>query len=550
MAIVMGNRAAWHVAAVAVFRCGGVLVPLDAKLPPEEIDALLRHAGPVALVTDAALGRRLLAVDGGVARGLPLLVAEAEQLGGAGGPAREVLDLEAVMDGRVADGVLAEGGEAAPAAGAEVRGPAGFRPVVRELGDDACIVYSSGSGGTPKGCVLSHGNYLRQAEVLSRLFPFGEGDRFFSFLPTNHAIDFMCGGLIPMLSGGTVVHQRTLRPELLGWTMRRYRPTHMAAVPRLLEAFEEKVRAELDALPEWKRAAIEALMEVNHRATVDAPLPRLSAQLLAPLHRAFGGRLRLVVAGGAPVSESSARFFHRIGIPVAIGYGLTEAGTVLTVNDLEPFRGDTVGRAVPGTALRILDPGPDGVGEVLASGPTVMQRYLDAPELTAETIREGWLHTGDLGVLEADGHLRLVGRRRNMIVTPGGKNVYPEDVERAFVGVRGVEELVVMSAGWLWPGTPPEEDGLVLVVRPVGEFSGASGGSGAEVAGECPGLSAGVLEGLREANRTLRGDRRCSGVLVWGRPFPLTASMKVKREVLAEAIRAATGRGDAWWRLR
>ena len=177
------------------------------------------------------------------------------------------------------------------------------------------------------------------------------------------------------------------------------------------------------------------------------PDVRLSRVLLRQVHKAFGGELRAMFTGGAFMEPSTLQFFYDLGIPVANGYGLTEAGTVLTLNDLKPFRADTVGKPLPGVDLRVLNPDSEGVGEVAARGKTVMSHYLDDPELTAETIVDGWLLTGDLGRFDGNGHLQLFGRKKNMIVTEGGKNIYPEDIETAFDGLP-LKEYCVFAANY------------------------------------------------------------------------------------------------------
>jgi long-chain acyl-CoA synthetase len=255
------------------------------------------------------------------------------------------------------------------------------------------------------------------------------------------------------------------------------------------------------------------------------PNHRLSSKLLKPLHDGFGGRLRYIFAGGAYVERDMAQFFHRIGIPVAIGYGLTEAGTVLTLNDLKPFRADTVGRPLDGVDLELRDLDSDGVGEVWVRGRTVMKGYLDEPELTAESIVDGWLRTGDRGRLDAAGHLKLLGRAKNMIVTAGGKNVYPEDVEALLGDVPGCDELCVVATDYVWPGC---------------------GGLGAETLAAVVHLDEGgnlesVMEELARRNRSLADYKRLTYVVVAVAEFPRTASMKVKRGVLAEQVRAQGG---------
>ncbi len=485
VAIVMTNQSTWLVTAFAVWARGAVLVPLDHKLAPDEVTALLDHADPALLVTEYGLWRRL----------------PADRL-----PATWVSEAPDAV--ALPEGVARW--EALPDA---IPAP----PVHRTRADQATLVYSSGTGGTPKGCVLSHGAYLSQLAALLEVFPMAPGDRFFSILPTNHAIDLMCGFVGPLVCGATVVHQRTLRPELLRWTMKAYGITHLAVVPLILSAFETSIRDKLDDLDGWRRQAFDALRAVNEAVTRKRPNHAVSSRLLAAVHEAFGGSLRLMFCGGAPTDRASAEFFYGLGIPVVIGYGLTEACTVATVHRMAPFRADGVGKPVRGVQVRIDRPGPDGVGEVLLRGPTLMDGYRDAPELTAEAIRDGWLYTGDLGRLDASDHLHLVGRSKNLIVTAGGKNVYPEDVEQA-LGPVGAEELCVFAATYLFPRDRLEYGELIAVVRPKDGDPR-------------------WLDALRARNRALPEHKRVAGVLAWDQAFPRTASMKVKRAVLAEALR-------------
>lgn len=489
-AVLMSNQSKWVVSGVGAMWAGAALVPLDYKLTPEEQIALIAHAHPKALVVEYPVWREIVEVDAKLLDTLHVLVTEAPQRANLGKAER----WEDATD-------------------------TAFRYVARTRDDLASIVYSSGTGGTPKGCMLTHGAYLAQAHVLGRMFPMEEDDRYFSILPTNHAIDFMCGMILPLLFGAAVVHQRTLRAEFLAPTMCKYGVTHMALVPRILTALREKIEEQIDTLPGWKRDMLDGLVTLNELATLRRPSQAFSSKLLKPLHDRFGGRLKLLFAGGAFVEPDLAKFFYKLGFPVAIGYGLTEACTVLSVNDLKPFRADTVGPPVEGVELALHDADADGVGEVIARGPTLMQGYLDEPELTAETLVDGWLRTGDLGTLDAAGHVSLLGRAKNMIVTAGGKNVYPEDVEIGFSGI-ACEELCVLAERYVWPAHSLTDEKLVVVVRPRKRQAQGP-----------------LLEALAECNRTLAEHKRVAAWLVWDEEFPRTASQKVKRGVLAEQIR-------------
>jgi long-chain acyl-CoA synthetase len=397
--------------------------------------------------------------------------------------------------------------------------------VERQRKDWACIVYSSGTGGRPKGCVLTHENYIEQCMALTSLFPFWPGARYLSILPTNHAIDFMVGFIGPFVCGATVVHLRTLRPEFIREAFTRYRITYVTVVPMILKNLERGLRERFAALPAAKRSLLGRVIAVNHALTRRQPRLWLSRLLLRSVHQAFGGELRAMFVGGAFTEPATLQFLYDLGIPVGNGYGLTEAGTVITLNDFKPFRADTVGKALPGTEVRIVKADAEGIGEVAARGKTIMSHYLDDPELTAATIVDGWLMTGDLGKLDASGHLQLFGRKKNMIVTEGGKNVYPEDIENAFDSLP-VKEFCVFAANYIWPQRTMVGEQLVLVARVDDASKGIS-----ELRSE-----------IAERNRRLPDFKRISGYLAWTGDFPRTASMKVKREALAEEIRAETER--------
>jgi long-chain acyl-CoA synthetase len=209
---------------------------------------------------------------------------------------------------------------------------------------------------------------------------------------------------------------------------------------------------------------------------------------------------------------------------VANGYGLTEAGTAITVNDLKPFRADTVGKPLPGMEVRILNPAPDGVGEVSVRSKTVMAGYLNDPELTAETIIDGWLMTGDLGRFDESGHLRLAGRKKNMIVTEEGKNIYPEDIEAVFESLP-VKEFCVFAANYIWPKRSMTAEKLVLALHlDQGQTYNEQ-----------------LRQDINARNNRLLNYKRIHGVVLLDEDFPRTASLKIKRNVLAEQLSKLDG---------
>jgi len=491
--IIMTNQSKWLISAYAVFFMGGVLVPLDYKLTPDEQWQLLKHSGASVLVTEYPIWRQLSSSAGRSA----------------------ATDLRTVL--------VTETPANADLAGArrweefrEVGEPV-FVPRKRQ--DTACIVYSSGTGGRPKGCMMTHENYLEQCVALTSIYPFWSGVRYLSILPTNHAIDFMVGFFGPFTCGATVVHLRTLRPEYVREAFPKYKITYVSLVPLVLKNLQKGLQARFDALPSVKRKVFNALVAVNKALTKSQPRLGISRRLLKQVHEAFGGELRAIIVGGAFTEPQTLQFFYDLGIPVANGYGLTEAGTAITVNDLKPFRADTVGKPLPGMEVRIVNPAPDGVGEVIVRSKTVMSGYLNDPELTAETVVDGWLQTGDLGRTDDTGHLQLSGRKKNMIVTEEGKNIYPEDIETVFESLP-VKEFCVFAANYIWPKRSMVGEQLVLVAHLE---------SGQQYSDE-------LKRDINARNNRLLNYKRIHGVVLFDEDFPRTASLKIKRNVLAERL--------------
>ena len=500
-AILMTNQSKWLISAYAIFFSGGVLVPLDYKLTPVDQLKLLAHSNAEFLVVEYHIWRAITQAEGFQSLATRLvIVTEAPASADLAGAKRW-------------EEFRATGESSAP----------NFVPRGRK--DPACIVYSSGTGGHPKGCVLTHENYLEQCAAVISVFPFWPGARYLSVIPTNHAIDFMGGFLMPFTGGGTVVHLRTLRPEFIRDAFTRYKITYMAVVPLILKNLQNGLRERFAALPPLKRGALRAAIAINRTLTYRQPHPAISRALLKEIHQAFGGGLRALLVGGAFTEPATITFFHDLGIPIYNGYGSTEACTAISINDLKPFRPDTLGKPVRGMEVRILNPSAGGIGEVAVRSKTVMSHYLDDPQMTAETIVDGWLMTGDLGRLDKSGHLQLFGRKKNMIVTEEGKNIYPEDIETAFEGLPA-KEFCVFAANYLWPARTMVGEQLVLVVNP----------------GEGKSLAPELVAQITERNRRLLNYKRISGTLTWSGDFPLTASLKIKRVELADQIRHAATR--------
>jgi long-chain acyl-CoA synthetase len=493
-AIIMTNQSKWLISAYAIFFCGGVLVPLDYKLTPDEQWQLLAHSGASVLITEYPVARQLAASTGkSNASNVKLVyVTEAPANVDLGGALRWEETQTSTQEP-----VFAQ----------------------RKRSDLATIVYSSGTGGRPKGCMMKHDNYLEQCVALTSVYPFAPGYRYLSILPTNHAIDFMVGFFGPFICGAAVVHLRTLRPEFVREAFPKYKITYVSLVPLVLKNLQKGLQARFDALTPGKRRVFDALVGVNKALTKSHPRLGLSRKLLKQVHDAFGGELRAIIVGGAFTEPQTLQFFYDLGIPVANGYGLTEAGTAITVNDLHPFRADTVGKPLPGMNVRIVEPDKEGIGEVQVQSRTVMAGYLNEPELTAETIVDGWLRTGDLGRFDRTGNLQLFGRKKNMIVTEEGKNIYPEDIEAVFEPLP-VKEFCVFAANYIWPQRSMVGEQLLLVIHLENGQS----------------YNDELKKAISFLNGRLLNYKRVHGIVVYEDDFPRTASLKIKRNVLAENL--------------
>jgi long-chain acyl-CoA synthetase len=491
--IIMTNQSKWLISAFAIFYSGGVLVPLDYKLTPAEHWQLLQHSGTKILITEYPIWRQLATSPGraNAPNVQTILVTEAPPSADLSG-ARRWEDFKAQQSPTF---------------------------ISRERKDVASIVYSSGTGGRPKGCMMTHENYLEQCVALTSIYPFWPGVRYLSILPTNHAIDFMVGFFGPFTCGAAVVHLRTLRPEFVREAFIKYKITYVSLVPLVLKNLQKGLQTRFDELPPGKRKVFNFLVGINKAFTKSHPRLWLSRRLLKEVHAAFGGELQAIIVGGAFSEPQTLEFFYDLGIPVANGYGLTEAGTAITVNDLKPFRADTVGKPLPGMEVKIVDPSPDGVGEVFVRSKTIMSGYLNEPDLTEETIVDGWLRTGDLGKFDPQGHLHLSGRKKNMIVTEEGKNIYPEDIEAAFEGL-SVKEFCVFAANYIWPKRSMVGEQLIIAIHLENNQQ----------------FTDELKQDIIRRNNRLLNYKRVHGCVLVDRDFPRTASLKIKRSELAEGL--------------
>ena len=312
------------------------------------------------------------------------------------------------------------------------------------------LIYTSGTTGDPKGVMLTHGNLMANSEAVASVAPLDESDLALSFLPLSHSLERMAMYTMHRL-GVPIAYAEDI--SHLVQNMQEVRPTVMTAVPRIYEKMYARIVDSVEGGSGFKKAMFEWALGVGRQMTAmkmagrDMPL-LLAAQyklayslVFSKLAGRMGGRLRYFISGGAPLAQELAEFFHAAGILICEGYGLTETSPVITVNTPDNVRFGTVGLPLPNVEVKIADD-----GEILTRGPHVMKGYYNKPEATAEVLEpDGWFRTGDIGELDADGYLRITDRKKDIIVTAGGKNISPQNIENLLKMEKFVEQVCVIG---------------------------------------------------------------------------------------------------------
>ncbi|MCH8049592.1 AMP-binding protein [Patescibacteria group bacterium] len=386
----------------------------------------------------------------------------------------------------------------------------GFQKTHRDEDDLAEIVYTSGTTGDPKGVMLTHKNISATIRSISDLIPIGTKDNFLSVLPLSHMFEQVAGFLMPFRAGATIVYAHSL--AAIGELLKEHRITKMVAVPQILSIFMSRLEAKAEQA--GKRKSFDALLHFSQKLNVTG----IQRFLFRSVHRALGGKLRMVVCGGAPLEPELERKWNALGINTFQGYGLTETSPAVSSNTLTEQRLGSVGKIIPGVKVRIE---PDG--EILIKGPNIFGGYFKNEKKTKEAFTpDGWFKTDDIGEFDEDGFLYIKGRKKYMILGPGGENVYPEDLEFLLNKIPGVKDSAVI--GEEKPGGQMEIHAVLLL------------------ADEAP-TAKKIIE---QANEKLASYQQITDWSVWPEEdFPRSATRKVKKGEVIEFIRREAGRRAA-----
>ena len=405
--LVSENQPEWCIAYLAAVQIGIAVVPLDAQTSAHEVLAIAEFtAAKSILASDAVL----------------------EKSGAVFSEAETVLH-------NINSNCEVVGSERSGNAGHTTEIPTDFPNVEISPDTVASIIFTMGTTVDAKGAMLTHGGFLSNVQAVAKALPPTDTERIMSALPLYHALSFSCSLLMALYSGTTAIYVNALRPTTLLRTMREAKTTAFIGVPRLFQLLQGTIE---------RQAARE-----------DTPGETLAEKVKAVM----GGEIRVLVSGGASLSDAIYEEFQKFGMTIYQGYGMTETAPVLTVNPYLESRRGSVGPAVEGVELKIDNPNGDGVGEIIAKGPSTMKAYYQNPNATAEAIRDGWLYTGDLGYMDAEGYLYLTGHCKDVIVPASGKNVYPVELEALYRNSPAISEICVVGI--------PYEDGSDTAIHAV-----------------------------------------------------------------------------------
>ncbi|MBZ0271023.1 long-chain fatty acid--CoA ligase [bacterium] len=316
--------------------------------------------------------------------------------------------------------------------------------------DLATLIYTSGTTGTPKGVMLTHANILSNVDAARRIFQLGPGDTSLSILPLSHSLERTAGHFAMLFSGAEIAYGEGVT-DIAG-DLVEVKPTLMIGVPRVFEKLRLAITEQFArrgriaeglfgrAMETGREAAWYRLQGMRPPAYLELQLSLADTLVYQPIRESFGGRLRFMISGGAPLSRDIAEFFFAAGLAIYEGYGLTETSPVVTANFPHQVRLGSVGKPIPGVEIRIADD-----GEVLVRGPNVMKGYHNLPDDTARAMNKGWFHTGDIGTIDEDGFLTITDRKKDIIVTSGGKNVAPQAIEAQLSHDRYIAQACVLG---------------------------------------------------------------------------------------------------------
>ncbi len=523
VALVSENRPKWIIADLAIMAAGAITVPAYVTHTVEDHRHVFANSGARAVfVSKPALSARVLAAANQV-DAVHTVIAVEPASGQAS--AVDLLSWEEMLT-----------------RGAEQPDDTGEIVAAIEPDDTACLIYTSGTGGIPKGVMTSHRNIIANCRGAYRVLEqLGLGDEvFLSFLPLSHSYEHTAGEMFPISLGAQIYFAEGA--ETLAANMLEARPTIMTAVPRLYETLHQRIRLGVERKGGISKKMFDRAVAIGRKRLL-AERPNLGERLSDPLldrvvrakvRERFGGRLKAMVSGGAPLNPEIGCFFLALGVTLLQGYGQTEAGPVISCNMPERIKIDTVGPPVEGVRLGIA-----ADGEILVAGDNVMKGYWNDPEATAQALEDGWLHTGDVGKIDEDGYLRITDRKRDFIKNSGGEMISPARIEGYLTLEPEISQVMVSG---------DRRPYLVAVVVPDPEFvvayTDGEASTDLNALAADPALTKAIGAAVNRVNLTLTPSERVRRFVIAAEAFTIangqmTPTLKIKRHVIRERYGAA-----------
>jgi len=400
------------------------------------------------------------------------------------------------------------------------------------LEDTAAILYTSGTTSNPKGVMLSHKNLVSDAYIAQKNMVITYKDTFYALLPIHHAYTMQAVFIESLAIGAEIVFGKSLSVSKIMTDLKNGHITMFLGVPMLFNKFADAIQKGLKKKGAVVYTAVRSLMALSYIIKKITGLNPGKLFFAAVLKQANLYTVRIAISGGGPLDKDVFRFFNQMGINFVQGYGLTETSPIITLNPVEHFKIQSVGSYfAPDEQMKIMNPDKDGVGEICVKGPMVMQGYYKMPQETAKVIdEEGWFHTGDLGWLDSENYLMLSGRAKNMIVTSGGKNVYPEEIEDMFQMESGIQQITVRGYTNDKAGIAEEIEALVYPsdslldgLHITREKTNADG-EGKDT------VQKAVKEIVDRVNKKLLSYQKITRITILKEPLEMTTTLKVKRD--------------------
>lgn len=403
IALIGENRYEWAVSYLATVNGTGVIVPLDKELPENEIENLLVRARVSAVIYTGSKSEQILNISKKLDFINYYINMDLDD------------DHENILSFRK---LLQKGQELVD------KGESSF--INAEIDNEALtsLLFTSGTTEKSKAVMLSHKNITTNLLSMCQMVYIDDKDTFLSVLPIHHTYECTCGFLCQLYRGSTIAYCEGLRHIVKN--MKESKTTIMLGVPLIFETIYRRIWDQASKKPGMERKLKTAVRISNTLKKINIDVTK---KLFAPIHDNFGGHLRLFISGAAGIDPLVAQGFRNFGIKLIQGYGLTECSPIAAVNRDVDFKDSAAGLPMPCVQMKIDSPNKEGVGEIIVKGDNVMQGYYENPELTAKVLRDGWFFTGDLGFIDSEGFVHITGRKKDVIVTKNGKNIYPEEIE-------------------------------------------------------------------------------------------------------------------------